>query len=224
MSLIAFVQNYQDLSTDRGYQFKFFCDKCQNGFLTAFQTSAIGVAETALRVAGNLLGGVFNTAGNSAYEIQRAIGGPAHDAALGAAVEEGKRHFHQCTRCGHWVCPEVCWNEGAGLCNACAPNFQVELSSAHAQAKVNAARQQLADKANATDLTSGVDMSAKAVLRAPAAAPGEPGRCSACGAAAGTGRFCAQCGAEQHPAGCPDCGGALAPNARFCPNCGHKVA
>ncbi len=32
---IAFVQNYQDLSTDRGYQFKFNCDHCNNGFMTA---------------------------------------------------------------------------------------------------------------------------------------------------------------------------------------------
>jgi len=28
MALIQFVQNYQDLSTDRGFQFKFHCDKC----------------------------------------------------------------------------------------------------------------------------------------------------------------------------------------------------
>ena len=40
--MIQFVQNYEDLSTDHGYQFKFHCDKCGNGFMTEFQTSAIG--------------------------------------------------------------------------------------------------------------------------------------------------------------------------------------
>ena len=45
MSMIQFVQNYQDLSTDKGYQFKFHCDKCGNGFMTEFQTSAIGMAD-----------------------------------------------------------------------------------------------------------------------------------------------------------------------------------
>src|SRR5579862_3866480 len=93
MALIQFVQNYEDLSTDQGYQFKFFCDKCHNGFMTHFQASTMGMAESALKVAGNLFGGFFNTASNSAYEIQRAIGGPAHDAALEAAVKEGKQHF-----------------------------------------------------------------------------------------------------------------------------------
>ena len=44
MALIQFVQNYQDLSTDRGFQFKFHCDKCGNGYMTRFQTSTFGVA------------------------------------------------------------------------------------------------------------------------------------------------------------------------------------
>ena len=167
MSMIQFVQNYEDLSTDKGYQFKFHCDKCGNGFMTEFQTSAIGMAESALRVAGSVFGGFFNTAGNSAYEIQRAIGGPAHDSALAKAVEEGKTHFHQCTRCGKWVCPDVCWNADASMCDGCAPRFQQELASAHAHAKADAARQQLLAKAQKTDFVSDIEMSAQAVVRAP---------------------------------------------------------
>ena len=170
--MIQFVQNYEDLSTDKGYQFKFHCDKCGNGFMTEFQTSAIGMAESALRVAGSLFGGFFNTAGNSAYEIQRAVGGPAHDSALAKAVEEGKAHFHQCTRCGKWVCPDVCWNGEASMCDGCAPKFQQEFASAHAHAKADAARQQLNAKAQKTDYVADVDMSAKAVVRAPGAQRG----------------------------------------------------
>jgi len=83
MALIQFVQNYQDLSTDKGFQFKFHCDKCGNGYMTHFHPSAIGVAESALHLANNLFGGgFFNAASNSAYEVQRAVGGKAHDAAL----------------------------------------------------------------------------------------------------------------------------------------------
>ena len=98
--MIRFVANYDDLSTDRGYQFKFYCDKCRNGYLSRFQTSVTGTAGSVLRAAGDLFGGIFSSAGNSAYEIQRAVGGKAHDSALETAVEEGKQHFHQCTRCG----------------------------------------------------------------------------------------------------------------------------
>src|SRR3712207_7410501 len=55
--------------------------------------------------------------------------------ALQRAVEEAKGHFHQCSRCGKWVCPEVCWNERAGQCEGCAPDYEEELASSHAQAK-----------------------------------------------------------------------------------------
>ena len=65
MALIQFVQNYQDLSTDRGFQFKFHCDKCGNGYMTRFQTSTFGVAEAALGIASGLLGGIFNQARNA---------------------------------------------------------------------------------------------------------------------------------------------------------------
>jgi hypothetical protein len=36
MTLVPFVQNHDDLSTDRGYQFKFHCDKCGNGYMSRF--------------------------------------------------------------------------------------------------------------------------------------------------------------------------------------------
>ncbi len=57
MALIQFVHNYDDLSTDRGYQFKFHCDKCGNGYMTQFQASTIGIAESLLNVASDFLSG-----------------------------------------------------------------------------------------------------------------------------------------------------------------------
>jgi hypothetical protein len=237
--LIQFVQNYQDLSTDKGFQFRFHCDKCGNGYMTRFQTSTLGMAESALHIAGNLFGGIFNTVGNSAYEVQRAIGGKAHDAALEEAVQEGKQYFHQCTRCGKWVCPEVCWNEPAGLCEGCAPNMQEEMAAAHARAKVDAARAQLQREAAKQDYVAGIDMGKDAVLRAPPIGGGaptpvaqQPGStssaataCSSCGAPmSASAKFCPQCGAHKALPGCPGCGAPMQPNTKFCGECGHKLA
>ncbi len=230
--LIQFVQNYQDLSTDKGFQFKFHCDKCGNGYMTRFQTSTLGMAESALHIAGNLFGGIFNTVGNSAYEVQRAVGGRAHDAALEEAVAEGKQYFHQCTRCGKWVCPEVCWNADADMCEACAPNLKEEMAAAHARAKADAARAQLQAQAAKQDYVAGIDMSAGSVLRAPgpataaatAPATAAADRCASCGASvAANARFCPQCGTPKGPAACPGCGSAVQPNTKFCADCGHKL-
>ena len=232
MALIKFVRNYDDLSTDRGFQFKFYCDKCGNGYLSAFQTSTIGTAGSLLRAAGDFFGGWASSAGNSAYEIQRQVGGKAHDEALQKAVEEAKGHFHQCSRCGNWVCPEVCWNAQAGQCEACAPDYQEELASSHAHAKAEAAREQLNEKARATDYASKIDMSAGAVLRAPtppaqAAAANAPAiRCASCGTEVGKAKFCPECGEAvraPRPA-CGACGHQPEAPTKFCPECGGKMA
>jgi hypothetical protein len=90
--MIQFVNNYEDLSTDKGYQFKFYCDKCGNGFMSRFQTSTLGVASSFLNAASSLLGW-GHSAGHSAYEIQRAVGGKAHDSALEIAVRKANRIF-----------------------------------------------------------------------------------------------------------------------------------
>lgn len=100
MALIKFVANYEDLPTDRGYQFKFCCDKCGNGYMSRFQTSVTGTAGGLLRAAGGLFGGVLGGAGDAAYEIQRSVGGKAHDEALNAAVQEADQASKFCPECG----------------------------------------------------------------------------------------------------------------------------
>jgi len=227
MAMIQFVRNYDDLSTDKGYQFKFQCDKCGNGFMSRYQTSTLGMANSLFRAAGDLFGGWANGAGQSTYEIQRAIGGKAHDSALAEAVEEGKTHFHQCSRCGRWVCPEVCWNDKAGQCLECAPDFQKELSSAQAQAKADAVRQQAHELASKQNYMEGVDMSADAYVHSPQA-PGTSAPaalCTNCGVSVGSAKFCPDCGTpvKAGPKLCPNCG-SKADMAKFCPDCGHKLA
>ena len=113
MVAIPFTGNYEDLSTDRGFQFKFYCEKCRNGYMSSFQTSAVGVLGSAARAAGSLFGGFFGNVADSSYEVQRAVGGSSHDSALKDAVAEISPIFKQCTRCGQWVCKPICWNASA---------------------------------------------------------------------------------------------------------------
>ena len=227
MALIQFVNNFQDLSTDKGYQFKFYCDKCGNGFMSQFQPSYIGMAGSFLNAASNLLGW-GHSAGNSAYEVQRAVGGSAHDKALQIAVEEGKQHFHQCSRCGKWACPEVCWNEQANQCEQCAPRYDEELAAAHAQAKADAMRQQLYEKAQSTDYAANVDMSANSYTRSTQSvkpsAQNQTKNCSSCGHDTKGAKFCPECGtpAAAKPV-CTSCGFEPETPTKFCPECGGKM-
>ncbi len=212
--MIQFVSNYDDLSTERGYQFKFYCDKCRNGYLSEFALSKTGTAANLLGTAGNFLGGIFGRVTAGAQEIQRAIRGPAHDQALQKAVAEVKKNFRQCSRCGQWVCAEVCWNAKAGLCESCAPDQDQELAAQQAQATA----EQIATKAREHNYTKDVDFEKKSGLN----------NCPQCGVNNPAGaKFCSACGAALYAqpaknAFCSNCGSKLA-NEKFCPQCGAKV-
>jgi hypothetical protein len=209
MVAIRFTGNYEDLSTDRGYQFKFFCEKCQNGYMSTFKTSTLGVAGSALRAAGSLFGGMFGGAADSAYEIQRAVGGPAHDSALKDAVAEIAPIFKQCTRCGNWVCEPVCWNKKAGLCENCAPDLDEEMAAAQAEA----AREQIQTKARETDWTKQRDVSKVSGAV-----------CPTCGAKTQGGKFCGECGgALNTKKACSGCGHEMEGAPKFCPECGARA-
>src|SRR5256885_16934815 len=60
MALIQFVRNYDDLSTDRGFQFKFYCGRCGNGYETDFQANATAGISDMLDTASSIFGGLFN--------------------------------------------------------------------------------------------------------------------------------------------------------------------
>src|SRR5262245_19349703 len=133
MANILFTSNYTDLSSDRGFQFQFFCRKCGNGYMSTFQGNRMSAVANAASLASSLLGGIFGRVAQSASAIQSSVAGPQHDAALDAAVREISPLFKQCTRCGSWVCEPVCWNKKAGLCENCAPDLDEEIAAAQAQ-------------------------------------------------------------------------------------------
>jgi len=210
MASIEFTGNYQDLSTDRGYQFKFYCEKCGNGYMSTFKTSALGMAASAAQVAGSLFGGIFGRASAGAYEVQRAIGGPAHDSALKEAVAEIRPLFKQCRRCGQWICEPICFNKKAQLCDRCAPDLDEEMAAAQAEA----AAEQVREKARSVDWLKNRD-----VATVTGAA------CGACGAATQGGKFCPECGQPVvQKSSCKRCGAEVEGNPKFCPECGQKFA
>ena len=179
MPLIQFTRNHTDHSTDKGFQFEFFCDRCGNGFMTEFKASATGFAVSALRTAGGIFGGILGTAGSNSYEIERAVQGPAHDKAFRAAIEETKPNFRQCPKCTHWVCNEACWNAKRSLCFDCAPDLETELASAQVQTTID----QMKTKLQNQDLTKDLDLTSEAVAL-----------CPACGAHTQGAKFCPECG------------------------------
>src|ERR1700760_12890 len=175
-----------------GPKFKFHCDKCGNGYMTQFEASTIGVAESLLNVASDFLSG-WGRAGSAVHEVERVVGGKLHDAALAQAVEEARPNFRQCTACGHWVCSQVCWNAQANLCEVCAPDFTEQLAAHQAQAKAMAAREQLEEKARPTDYVSVIEMGrVRYVEAATAATNTQPAKtlCAQCGAEVGSSKFC----------------------------------
>ena len=244
MAMIEFVRNYSDHSTDRGYQFEFRCDHCGNGYMSSYEASLIGTAGGLLQAAGSIFGGLLGSAGNSTYEIQRAIGGPAHDRALQTAVAEVKEKFRRCQLCGKWVCLEICWNESAAQCTGCTPKYEQEVISMRTQAQISATQQQLQEKAAGTDYVSGIDMNPDVRVRLnPGAAsqtlPPPPQAVSStpsaggwtkvpdavvAGAAATTAHCTACGGALTGGRFCPECGAAVAPVAKTCAGCGHVSA
>lgn len=206
MAAHGFTKNYRDHSNDNGYQFEFYCDKCGSGSRSSFKTSTLGLAASVIKAAGALFGGSLYRAGRGAEQLENAFRGPAWDGAFQEAIAECRPRFHQCTLCGGWYCPAVCWNAERGLCESCAPNLGEHAPALQASTAVEQARQKLRE----------VDQTRGAAVADSAAAVVTCTRCHATLPSAA--RFCAQCGSgvAAQPRHCSACGGSLAAGARFC--------
>jgi hypothetical protein len=210
---IPFTDNYEDLSNDSGYQFKFNCERCNNGYMSTFQKSPTAILTGALGVVGNLFGGAASNIASTSDDVHRMVAGPQHDKALQKAVEEISPKFIQCKRCGTWVCKEVCWNEARGLCKECAPELGEEMSAAQAQhsqeeafahARMSKEEKHLGEK----DWENMKKAS-----------------CPKCGAVVKAhSKFCVECGASLlDERVCSKCGAKLSAETKFCSECGAKA-
>ena len=210
---IEFVSNYSDLSTDKGFQFEFNCDRCSNGFRTRFRPWTVGSVSSVLDAAGSLLGGVFNTAADVGERVRWAGWQKAHDEAFQESVQEVRPSFIQCPRCSTWVCRKSCWNSKRGLCKECAPDLGVEMSAAQASRSVEEvwAHAKMAEEDKKL---------AEGNWRETIVAS-----CPNCGAPQATNaKFCPECGTKIKTAEtCSKCGAKLTAGAKFCPECGEKA-
>jgi hypothetical protein len=212
---LEFTRNYSDESTNQGFQFEFYCDRCGNGFRTRFRPSVTGAVSGAMEAANSLFGGIFGKAANVSEQVRSSGWEKAHDDAFKSAVEELRPSFIQCPRCSKWVCRKSCWNDKKGLCKECSPDLGVEMAAAQSSRTVEEiwAHSQMAEE----DRQMLTEKSWREGVRA---------TCPSCNAPLATNaKFCPECGAKVQGAGgfCKECGAKLEPGAKFCAECGTKA-
>jgi hypothetical protein len=221
--LQSFTRNYQDNSTEAGFQFTFYCDNCNDGYKSSFVESATykkkkgsRLLGQGLNLAGNLLGGAMRTIGNTAdrgssiltqrFEGKSPEWQKEHEQAFERAQNESKQHFHRCPNDNKYVC-DHCWNEDEGMCVKCAPRQEIYVAQARAQAM----KRNIDQAGQGATVWQG-DIESKTTI------------CPSCGKPAGSGKFCNNCGANMEQKVCPKCGAKNAQTVRFCNNCGQNLA
>jgi len=212
---MEFVNNYSDLSTNQGYQFEFYCNRCGSGYRTHFKPSITGTVSGAMDAANSLFGGFFGKAADLSERVRSASWEKAHDEAFQNAIEELKPDFIQCPRCSSWVCRRNCWNTQRGLCKGCAPDLGVEMSAAQSSRTVEEiwAHSKMAEED-------------REMLQEKSWREGVRATCPNCESPlAKNVKFCPECGANiKSSTHCTECGVELQPGAKFCAECGTKVA
>jgi ribosomal protein L32 len=220
--LQSFTKNYEDNSTEAGFQFTFYCDLCQDGFKSSFvesETYKKGRGLRGLARGAGALGILFNGAlGNLGYSLER--GGDIlserfegmspewqkeHEKAFERAQNEAQSHFHRCHGCHSWVC-DACYNEDEMLCTDCAPRQEVAVAKGRAEAM----RRNIEEAAQSAVVWKG-KLESKTIV------------CPSCGKPAGSGKFCNNCGASLALAICPRCKQKNAQGVRFCNYCGSPM-
>lgn len=207
---VPFTDNFSDLSNADGYQFEFRCERCGNGYRSAFRRDPRAAGQKIARGLGNLFGGQLSQFTSMAENLlDRSTNSPAKDEALRAATAEIGPRFHQCRGCSDWVCGDVCWNDQVGQCVRCSPALTEELAQLQAEAR----RQQMRQRLETVDLVGGVDLGRQA----------QP-RCPSCGAQSHGGKFCGECGASLVSVRvCTGCRAENPGTSRFCAECGTSL-
>jgi hypothetical protein len=217
MSLTPFTSNYQDHSTEEGFQFTFFCDLCGSGYKTEFVESKNrkkkkffkGLKSAASMASSFVKGADAVRKGSRALERRYRGMNPKwhkeHEKVFRQVQEEAKKHFDLCPKCHRYVCAN-CWNAEAGLCSDCAPREATEVAAARAEKM----------KEDIKDATSKVKVFQGDIDKTSAT-------CPKCGKPSGGGKFCSNCGAPLGRIECPKCGADYPQGTKFCSECGTKL-
>lgn len=223
-ALIPFTSNYSDVSTYEGYQFEFHCQRCGNGYRSAFRHSVTGFGGRLAALGGGILGGEVGArvqeVGLMAQWDRSGTRGSTNDKRLLEASEDVAGHFVQCRGCVEWVCRDVCWDDRAGRCQRCVP------PPPPAPAPAYGPPQGWGPPPPGYGSPTGGYGAPPPGYGPPRVSLQHPGRrpsgpavcCTGCGAMA-SGRFCAHCGSPLAPPACTGCG-APSQGTPFCPQCG----
>jgi hypothetical protein len=221
--LQAFTRNYQDNSTEAGFQFTFYCDICNDGFKSSFIESETYKKGKLLRglgqgasVIGNLLGGRASNLGygadrassilNDRFEGRSPEWRKEHEQAFKRCQNEAMEHFHRCPSCNRYVC-DHCHNEDEGLCTDCAPRQEIFV----AKARADAMKRNIEEAGQTATVWKG-ELESKTTI------------CPVCGKPAGAGKFCNNCGASMELKVCSKCGAKNSQTVKFCNNCGNNLS
>ncbi len=208
---VPFTSNYDDHSTQYGYQFEFHCMRCQNGYKSSYKKSVASMAGRAAQALGGLFGsGRLQEIGYQSDVLHDMSGSQAKDKALREAVAEISPLFIQCHNCGKWVCREICWNAEFNTCADCTPKLEGRMAQLQSQARL----EQVEQKVATVDWTKDVDVEHK-----------QKAQCPHCGAeAVASAKFCESCGQPlAATATCPKCGTESPAGTKFCPECGNNM-
>lgn len=220
--LKAFTRNYEDNSTEAGFQFTFYCDNCSDGYKSSFIESETYKKGKGLRslaqgagVLGSLLGGRLSSLTYAAERggnvLSERFNGMSpewqkeHEKAFERSQNEAAKHFHRCHSCHKYVC-DACLNEDEGLCVSCAPRQEVYVAKVRAEAM----KRNIDEAGESATVWQG-RIESKTTI------------CRTCGKPAGAGKFCNNCGASMELAVCDNCGAKNAQGVRFCNNCGNAM-
>lgn len=224
MALLEYPENVDDLSGDKGFQWRFHCDLCRSGYDTTFIPSKsgassrrLGFLSSGLSSIGTMASSLTGNAASGLYGAGQAAGAASqfqgmsaawhkeHDNAFQQAVAEALHHFSRCPKCRQYVCASD-WNTEAGLCTIDAPSFSAALQAAKAQTRID----QMQEAVKAQPQFTG-DSSDRATL------------CPACGKPSGAGKFCNNCGSPLGFKSCPSCHAQNPPTVSFCGECGGRL-
>jgi len=222
MALQPFTDNFDDSSTEAGFQFVFYCDICQEGYKTRFIESKTYKKGSFFRKIGGVIDAASSMTGRGyrvGYGASRGLDAiteryqgmspewqKEHDAAFELAMNESKEHFKRCPRCTKWVCFND-WNEQEGLCTECAPRMASEVAAARSEKMVS----DIKAKAESTQVFKG-EIESKQTL------------CPKCEKPVGDEKFCNNCGAPLKLIICEKCGTASQAGSRFCGECGGPLS